>query len=194
MPAILLGSVEYMQINTRRQPFAAHGTLPGAFTWIGIGVTVHPDARMCSMEPLLRVLVRTRILLSAFFPYSYDCAVSMHAGNFATSRRSWTMKTCSLNFRRAVIFGTVATLSFLSLSIALAQQSDPQTVSATATLLLSPTEQAEQNGTALHISLKDLTKLALQNNLDTAISDTNEELLQQEARAIMANRQVDMRG
>jgi outer membrane protein TolC len=37
-------------------------------------------------------------------------------------------------------------------------------------------EQAEKDGTALRISLKDLTKLALQNNLDIAISDTNEEL------------------
>jgi outer membrane protein TolC len=59
------------------------------------------------------------------------------------------------------------------------QQSAPQMVSATASLPLSPIEQAEKNGTALHISLIDLTKLALQNNLDIAISDTNEELYQQ---------------
>jgi len=37
---------------------------------------------------------------------------------------------------------------------------------------VSPIEQAEKNGTALRISLKDLTKLALENNLDIAISDT----------------------
>lgn len=43
----------------------------------------------------------------------------------------------------------------------------------------SPIEQAEHDGTALQISLRDLTKLALQNNLDIAISDTNEELYQQ---------------
>ncbi len=42
-----------------------------------------------------------------------------------------------------------------------------------------PINQAEKDGTALHISLGDLTKLALQNNLDIAISDTNEELYQQ---------------
>jgi HAE1 family hydrophobic/amphiphilic exporter-1 len=46
-------------------------------------------------------------------------------------------------------------------------------------LPVSPIEQAEKDGTALHISLKDLTKLALQNNLDIAISDTNEEMYQQ---------------
>ena len=40
----------------------------------------------------------------------------------------------------------------------------------------SPTEVAEKNGTALRMSMKDLTKLALQNNLNIAISDTNEEL------------------
>jgi outer membrane protein TolC len=46
-------------------------------------------------------------------------------------------------------------------------------------LPLSPIEQAEKKGTALRISLKDLTKLALQNNLDIAISDTNEEMYRQ---------------
>jgi outer membrane protein len=45
--------------------------------------------------------------------------------------------------------------------------------------LVSPIEQAEKDGTALRISLKDLTKLALQNNLDIAISETNEALYQQ---------------
>jgi HAE1 family hydrophobic/amphiphilic exporter-1 len=44
---------------------------------------------------------------------------------------------------------------------------------------VSPIEKAEKDGTAIRMSLKDLTKLALQNNLDIAISDTNEELVQQ---------------
>lgn len=48
-----------------------------------------------------------------------------------------------------------------------------------APLALSPIEKAEKDGTALRLSMKDLTKLALQNNLDIAISDTNEELYQQ---------------
>jgi HAE1 family hydrophobic/amphiphilic exporter-1 len=43
----------------------------------------------------------------------------------------------------------------------------------------SPIEKAEKDGTALRLSLKDLTKQALQDNLDIAISDTNEELYQQ---------------
>jgi len=46
-------------------------------------------------------------------------------------------------------------------------------------LPVSPIEQAEKDGTALRISLRELTKLALQNNLDIAISDTNEALYQQ---------------
>ncbi len=46
-------------------------------------------------------------------------------------------------------------------------------------LPISPIEQAERDGTALRISLQELTKLALQNNLDIAISDTNEALYQQ---------------
>ena len=48
-----------------------------------------------------------------------------------------------------------------------------------APLPLSPVEKAEKDGTALRLSLKDLTKMALQNNLDIAIQDTNEELYQQ---------------
>jgi outer membrane protein len=46
-------------------------------------------------------------------------------------------------------------------------------------LPLSPIEKAEKDGTSLRISLKDLTKLALQYNLDIAIQDTNEQLSQQ---------------
>ncbi len=58
--------------------------------------------------------------------------------------------------------------------VALAQNADTQN-----SLPLSPIEKAEKDGTALRMSLKDLTKLALQNNLDIAISDTNEELYNQ---------------
>lgn len=43
----------------------------------------------------------------------------------------------------------------------------------------SPIEKATEEGTALKLSLKDVTKMALQNNLDIAISDTNEDLYQQ---------------
>jgi outer membrane protein len=41
-------------------------------------------------------------------------------------------------------------------------------------LPLSPIEKAQKDGTAIMLSLKDITKLALQNNLDIAIQDTNE--------------------
>jgi HAE1 family hydrophobic/amphiphilic exporter-1 len=46
-------------------------------------------------------------------------------------------------------------------------------------LPLSPTEKAEKDGTALRLTLKDVTKMALKNNLDIAIQDTNEVLSQQ---------------
>ncbi len=42
-------------------------------------------------------------------------------------------------------------------------------------LPLSPIEKAEQDGTAIYLSLQDITKMALQNNLDIAIQDTNEQ-------------------
>jgi outer membrane protein TolC len=45
-------------------------------------------------------------------------------------------------------------------------------------LALSPIEKAQKDGTALPISLIEITKLALQQNLDIAIQDTNEELNQ----------------
>jgi outer membrane protein len=45
-------------------------------------------------------------------------------------------------------------------------------------LPLSPIEKAQKDGTALMLSLKDVTKLALQNNLDIAIQDVNEEVSQ----------------
>ncbi|HTY63007.1 MAG TPA: TolC family protein [Acidobacteriota bacterium] len=51
----------------------------------------------------------------------------------------------------------------------------------------SPIEIAEKDGTALRLSLKDITKLALQNNLDIAISDTNEQLYQQKIIATFGN-------
>jgi outer membrane protein TolC len=45
-------------------------------------------------------------------------------------------------------------------------------------LPLSPIEKAEEEGTALLMSLRDVTKMALQYNLDIAIQDTNEETSQ----------------
>ncbi len=43
----------------------------------------------------------------------------------------------------------------------------------------SPVEKAQKDGTAVALSLKDVTKLALQNNLDIAIQDTQEDASQQ---------------
>lgn len=76
-----------------------------------------------------------------------------------------TMTLSAVSLRSPVAFGQAATT---------AQTATPQTE-----LAPGPIEVAEKNGTALRLSLKDLTKLALQNNLDIAISDTNEELYQQ---------------
>jgi outer membrane protein len=45
--------------------------------------------------------------------------------------------------------------------------------------MISPIERAQKDGTALPMSLKDITKLALQSNLDIAIADTNEEVNRQ---------------
>jgi len=87
---------------------------------------------------------------------------------------------------RAYPRSTAIGLAFLCLTVNLAgapqapaqtQETAPAQVSSNLPPLpASPTEVAEKNGTALRMSMKDLTKLALQNNLNIAISDTNEEL------------------
>jgi len=61
---------------------------------------------------------------------------------------------------------------------AAAQQAQPD-IALIPVDLESPIEKAEKDGSALHISLRDLTKLALQSNLDIAIADTNEEVNRQ---------------
>jgi outer membrane protein len=57
-----------------------------------------------------------------------------------------------------------------------AKQSDPDDLPP---LPLSPIEKAERDGTALRVSLEDITKLALQYNLDIAIQDTYEQTNQE---------------
>ncbi len=53
--------------------------------------------------------------------------------------------------------------------------------------LVSPIDRAEKDGTALHLSLKDITKLALQSNLDIAIADTNEDVRQLTLKGLYAS-------
>jgi outer membrane protein TolC len=68
----------------------------------------------------------------------------------------------------------------LSVGIGLSQEESVQKIAGQPGIDIPPSsiERAEKDGMAYHVSLKDLTKLALQNNLDIAISDTNEELYQ----------------
>ncbi len=94
-------------------------------------------------------------------------------------------------FRRARLLKTLAVLGMMTLLLTISAVPPGQAFAQATTapqatnaadlppLPLSPIEKAEKDGTSLRLSLKDLTKLALQNNLDIAISDTNEELYQQ---------------
>jgi len=86
------------------------------------------------------------------------------------------------------IFSLVFALTAISSPFIHAQQAAPASEQTAAPpssaadlppLPMSPIEKAEKDGTALRLSLKDLTKLALQSNLDIAIQDTNEQLYQQ---------------
>ncbi len=94
--------------------------------------------------------------------------------------------------RRASLNPTSLLLAILCLSICVAaapqtttgpqEDTAQQAPSELPPLPQSPIEIAEKDGTALRMTLQDLTKLALQNNLDIAISDTNEELYEQRIR------------
>jgi outer membrane protein len=83
-----------------------------------------------------------------------------------------------------LVFATISPVTMAQQQAAPPAQESAKT-STTAELLplpLSPIEKAQKDGTAVLLSLKDLTKLALQNNLDIAIQDTNEQLSQQKIR------------
>jgi outer membrane protein TolC len=88
------------------------------------------------------------------------------------------MKVFSVSLRRALlIVASGLILAFTTFSFpAMAQGNVGDGLPP---LPKSPIERAQQDGTALPLSLTELTKLALQNNLDIAIQDTNEELNRQ---------------
>ncbi len=113
--------------------------------------------------------------LTFVFSYRYYCGLLKRVIG-AAARKAFSMKTFSIFRLRTIALGLMAISAALGLCLAQEQQSIPPIEEATASLPLSPVEQAEKDGTALHLSLKDLTRLALQNNLDIAISDTNEDL------------------
>jgi outer membrane protein len=85
----------------------------------------------------------------------------------------------SLSWRRILRSGLISISFFATLPIAQGQQQAIPGAMPAINLPQSPIEEAEKNGSVLRISLKELTKLALQNNLDIAISDTNERLFKQ---------------
>ena len=99
------------------------------------------------------------------------------------------MKVCSAAARRALsilgMLGLVLASTTLSSVIAQEAASSGNTAAAESgaddlpPLPQSPIETAQNDGTALPLSLQDLTRLALEQNLDIAISDTNEQLRQQ---------------
>jgi outer membrane protein TolC len=84
------------------------------------------------------------------------------------------------------ILGLVLASTIIPSPVIIAQEASPsnqgsmkQSQEDLPPLPLSPVEKAQKDGTALMLSLKDVTKLALQNNLDIAIQDTNEQVSQQ---------------
>ncbi len=83
-------------------------------------------------------------------------------------------------FSMSGIISMVLALTLIPAPVLIAQEAEkPASTDDLPPLPLSPIEKAQKDGTALQLSLKDITKLALQNNLDIAIQDTNEQLSQQ---------------
>jgi outer membrane protein TolC len=119
---------------------------------------------------------------------AYWLPVGSCIGNRSTFKE-YIMDTFSASRRGGKCFPLVGFLAIFSLTLTLfwgfgrrALAEEPKQGAQTTqvpSFPMSPIEQAEKDGTALHISLKELTKLALQNNLDIAISDTNEAMYQQ---------------
>jgi outer membrane protein TolC len=91
------------------------------------------------------------------------------------------MKKLKLNIGRIAQIGVMIGAAYVSSAAnAVTQESTLSTADNLVgnELPQSIIEQAEKDGTAYHLSLKEITKLALQNNLDIAISDTNEQYYQ----------------
>lgn len=110
------------------------------------------------------------------------------------------MREHSVFLRRALsilsILGLIITTTTMSPPFIFAQETAPSSQETAnqktdtdelAPLPLSPIEKAEKEGTALRLSLKEVTKMALQNNLDIAIQDTNEEYNQLNIRQQFGN-------
>jgi len=84
------------------------------------------------------------------------------------------MKVSSASLRRVVASGLIFAFTILPLPSAMAQGTATAS-EGISPLPDSPIEKAQKDGTALPLSLTEYTKMVLQNNLDIAISDTNEE-------------------
>ncbi len=93
------------------------------------------------------------------------------------------MKNSGIRQARGLLVRSTGTLIalFFAVSPAISQEkATPETVNSSGSSIpLSPIERAEKDGTAYPLSLRELTKMALQNNLDIAISDTNEQMYQE---------------
>ena len=85
------------------------------------------------------------------------------------------MKVSSALLRRMVASGLIFAFTILPIPSVMAQGDAASVGGGISTLPDSPIERAQKDGTALFLSLTDFTKMVLQNNLDIAISDTNEE-------------------
>lgn len=84
-----------------------------------------------------------------------------------------------------VFTGGLPSQAFAQRQEAAHQQSQPE-ITLVPVDMVSPVERAQKSGTALALSLNDVTKMALQSNLDIAIADTNEQIDSQKLIAYQA--------
>jgi outer membrane protein TolC len=103
--------------------------------------------------------------------------------NFCSALPRWVFAVLGI-LCMVFVFATISPVTLAQQQTAPPAQESAKapTIADLPPLPLSPIEKAQKDGTALQLSLKDLTKLALQNNLDIAIQDTNEQISQEKIR------------
>jgi hypothetical protein len=95
------------------------------------------------------------------------------------------LRVAELFLLSLVLIGGPQSSAFAQQQAAAQQQTQPE-ITLVPIDMVSPIERAQKSGTALALSLKDVTRMALQNNLDIAIADTNEEIDRQKLIAYQA--------
>jgi len=116
--------------------------------------------------------------MKQFFPFNRINKLQFECNKFGINySKEFAMKECLVSLRRAVASGLILAITILPLPSAMAQSGAGavENVEGFGPLPESPAEKAQRDGYALPLSLTEVTKMALQNNLNIAIQNLQEE-------------------